>query len=301
MRRLNLIVIILFLSNTALFYLYISRRTTKETNQLLTHLVVPLHIKQKTKLKAFFDHWRKYPPCIKHSSRLSFNPPLAHKVTLVLQVSSESEITALDRYELTLHIPRECKCIKNVEIKEMILNNDSYLVGSRVMFEALLTNQLELKEPRYIFQMEPDCRPIRPGWLQAVDASIRWPNAPFWMKGSHFRGQASPSLASHLIVRSHINGNAIFNVHDQEFGRFYYTIVKPFIAKNYNVKGSAYDLDFYRLFLNSTAAHYPLFQPYLQKFQYSEVIQNYWHSTFNISQLLDRFPETFIIHGGNED
>ena len=302
MRRINAFKIFLILVVTSIaYYTLLPSRTPQETEQLLTHLIVPLHVKQKHRMKAFFDSWRQYPPCTSQKNRLHFNPPLAHQVTVILQVSSETEITALDRYDLLKYAPKQFKCIKEVKIREMVLNQDSYLVGSRLMLEGMLTNQMGLVNPKYIFQMEPDCHPLKPGWLQAVDAAVRWPNAPFWMKGSHFRGHSTPNLAGHIIVRSHINGNAIFNLRDPQFVHFYFNTVKPFINKHYIMKGSAYDLDFYRMFFNSTASYFPQFQHHLHKFQYSEVIQNHWHSRFNRSELLSTSPNTFIVHGGNED
>ena len=274
--------------------------------QYLSHLVIPLHIKQKDRVREYFEFWKTFPPCpLRLENRFKlFTPKLAEKIKMVLQVSSEQAITKQDHTDLFKYYHQEgirSECIESIEVKELIIKNDTYLVGSRVMFESMLSNELGLVDPAYIFYMEPDCKPIRPGWLQAVDATIRWPNAHFWMKGSPFRGKPTPNISAHLIVRSHINGNAIYNLGDPAFFSFYNNTVKPFIKKKFAIYGAAYDLDFFRLFYNSSGEFYHSFQHIITKFQYSEIIQNYWHSVYKVRDVLEKYPETYIIHGGKDE
>jgi hypothetical protein len=279
---------------------------TEDKKQYLSHLIIPLHIKQKERMKGYFEKWKMYPPCEeeKNEKYNLFAARPTEKIKIVLQVSSEAPITDQDRKDLVEHYYQEgvkSKCFASIEIKELIIRNDSYLTGSRVMFESMLSNEMGLVNPTYIFYMEPDCKPIRSGWLQAVDAAIRWPNAHFWMKGSPYRGKPTPNISNHLIVRSHINGNAIYNLGDPAFSSFYFDTVKPFIKKKFAIYGAAYDLDFFRLFYNSTGEFYYSFQHLLTKFQYSEVIQNHWHSVYRLRDLLENSLDTFIIHGGTAE
>jgi hypothetical protein len=272
--------------------------------QILTHLVIPLHIKQIDRMKNYFKLWKQYPPCIKlaESKSNAFNPPLASGVKLVVQACSEDDITEKDKSDLIADFPKAlAKCISSVEVKVTNLSKDTYLGGSRKMFEDLITNELGLEDPAYIFYMEPDCRPIRPGWLQAIDSQVRWPNAPFWMKGSAYRGQnATKAFTNCSMARNHINGNAIYNLQDRRFPKFYFLVAKRYVSRWFGLEGAAYDLDFSRLFYHALGSYYAEFQEFFVKFQHSEFIQNQWHSNYRLADILANSTETFIIHGGTE-
>ena len=76
-----------------------------------------------------------------------------------------------------------------------------------------------------ILYIEVDVRPLRHNWLEKVQLDVRHSDR-FWMLGSYYHGLSQLSL----IDRSHLNGNAIYAVNDQEFQHFAADIWKPFLV-----------------------------------------------------------------------
>jgi hypothetical protein len=85
----------------------------------------------------------------------------------------------------------------------------------------------------------------------------------------------------------HINGNAIYNVGDVEFRKFYMETTDPNPKYPYDLAlgESIYDPN------NARKSVSRIF-----KYQHSIFIQN-WNSYFNQSKILETSPFTFLVHG----
>lgn len=258
--------------------------------QQLTHVVMPFPPAQVGETVENMNSWIAMPPC-----------RVPRNVTLVFYIS-QNEPKGVGKHVLE-HFSRLPAAIQScfddvrVSFEDKLRERDSYLFGSRIMFEQMLAGHIDYgKDPHYVMYMEPDCRPIQPFWLDAVIEQVEMVPDKFWMKGSVFRGDRRMlSRNPPYYVQIHINGNAIYNIGDKEFFRFYNNQVKPFIAKN--DKEGAYDIDIFKYLLwgqGQFAANY------LHLFHFSNFIQNHWHSPYSMQKVLEESRhETFLVHGGH--
>lgn len=257
--------------------------------QQLTHVVMPFPPAQVGEVIENLNSWITMTPC-----------RVPRNVTLVFYIS-RNEPEGVGNYviEHFSRLPTAVKaCYDDVRVtfEEKLRDHDSYLYGSRIMFEQMLAGHICYgKDPSYVMYMEPDCRPIQPFWLDAVIDQVESVPEIFWMKGSVFRGDRRVfSRNPPYYAQIHINGNAIYNVGDKDFFRFYRNQVKPFVAKN--DRESAYDMDIFKYLLwgqGQFAANY------LHLFHFSNFIQNHWHSPYSKKKVLaESHNETFLVHGG---
>lgn len=271
--------------------------------QRLTHIVMPFHTSQVSRVEANLHSWSEYPPCTAAMGGAHPNGPFH----LVLYSSADSRkrqyIVELEQ-RLQAAIGNmtadALACFQSIEIQHANLSgpSDTYYRGTRLMIEKLILQKVRLQyPPQYVFYMEPDCLPIRSNWLNALDLSVRWPNAPFWMKGSIYRGHNKAVYATrHPPQVFHINGNAIYNIGDRAFKNFYVKHYRPYVNSVSKSKERSFDTDFYR-FIHDID-NVMVTRSIIHKFQYSEVVQNYWRSSFSVAKLRNDNPGTYLIHGG---
>lgn len=273
----------------------------------LTHVVVPFHVSQEKIIRETLELWRTYPPCMPmnqtaasfaYPRSLAGPIPLGEGVTLVFYASSAQNSTLTENLLGYVEgLPEEARyCFSAVQVAFASLQgrDDSYLRGSRRMFEQMLDNQIGLQNPSHVLYMEPDVRPIRSHWLAAVDAQTRPPNAPFWMKGSLFRGDMVRTISRLVYDRLHVNGNALYALGDPNFRTFYFQTIRPFIAKYYHE--GAYDTDIFKWLLDPH--HYDEARHLAHLFIFSDFIQNWWHNAYSIAQIRQTSPNTVLVHGG---
>lgn len=257
-------------------------------NAYLSHVIMPFPVKQVEDVKANLNLWSRFPPCLHDSP----NSP----VNFIFFVSSANDEKLRNDLIETFDSYSHSKCFRSVKVEFANLGkNDNYLKGSRLMFEQMISKKLNygVDEVSHIFYMEPDCIPIRSNWLQAINQQIIMPNAYFWMKGSIFRGKMNVIKSAEVYNHIHINGNAIYNVGSDDFRKFYFEIVRPFISEKF--KEGAYDTDIYKVLLWQKAKYTASF---FHLFQFSDYIQNHWHSEYSLNDILEENPNTFLIHGG---
>ena len=184
------------------------------------------------------------------------------------------------------------KCFRGMTVRFADLGpwNDTYLSGTRLMFEQLF----DIPHSQYIFYMEPDVTPIRNYWLQHIDWHTR--GEAFWVKGSIFRGDLAQAFYSSFYAPNlmHINGNAIYNAASPGFRSFYHDIVRPFIV-NYEKTG-AYDTDFAITLL--TLPLWPMMREYVGMFRLDDFIANWWHADWCKEDVIAGSENTVLIHGG---
>ena len=249
----------------------------------LTHIIMPFHRRQLESVQRNINLWELYPPSDDVTN-----------VSFIFYVSGQYD-RKLENFLLDL-IKKDYFKEISVAFANLEGNSDSYLKGSRLMFERILSKEIDFGStpPDIVFYMEPDCIPIRSYWLATLAAEANYnPKSPFWVKGSIFRGDFDVISNDKLYNRIHINGNSLYNLSDERFSDFYFQGVRPFISSKFNE--GAYDTDIYKLLLWSNARYTAKF---FHKFHYSDFIQNYWHSNYSISEILNNCPNTVMIHGG---
>ena len=250
----------------------------------LSHVIMPFHKRQVDAVKDNLKLWSRYPPCRNNNMQVGF-------IFFVSGMRNESLAT-----ELLMSFNSTCFKSILVDFAELSHKDDQYLKGSRLMFEMMLSKRIYFGPIKlsHIFYMEPDALPIRPYWLENINQQIIPPNSPFWVKGSIFRGHMNVVLSKWIYNHIHINGNAIYNLEDEKLGKFYFEILRPFIKKNFKKEG-AYDTDFYKILLWDNARYTA---ELFHKFQFSDYIQNHWHSNYSLSEIYENSPNTFLVHGG---
>jgi hypothetical protein len=278
----------------------------------ITHLVVPFHAKQANKIQEFLNGWIKYPPCASLNppqgglANVNCHPRMGEDVELIFFIGSMNNTKEIEQKVMDMYygLPQDVrKCFGSVGTRSQKLGqtDNSYMLGAKSMFEKFLNNSLLFtKEPFYAFYMEPDVRPVRAGWLSWVDAQCRWPAPKFWVKGSQFRGEPLLRRAKNIVTKLHINGNAIYNLRDREFKKFYFEMVLPFI-KNAGHKPwlVAYDLLF-MTFVLENYQDYQDYQKHLHKFVLSDFIQNRYHANYTVQEVIEESDSTYLIHGGQQ-
>jgi hypothetical protein len=257
----------------------------------LTHIVMPFHPKQYNIVKSNLHSWIKNKPCT--TSILHPN------VTLIFFLSSRKNKT-LENIILSLIYKNQIeKCFNRVffSYANLTKSEDKYYKGSRIMFEMFISKIIfqNNQAASFAFYMEPDSTPIRNNWLIALENEIIVPNSYFWMKGSIFRGNPSAIKTNYLFHRVHINGNAIYNLCDLNFTKFYFDLVINFIKKiELNQKEISYDTSFFKFLFWKNGTYT---QEFFTKFVFSNFIQNYYHSSMDLRRVLRESPDTFFIHG----
>ncbi|CAF3330124.1 unnamed protein product [Rotaria socialis] len=196
----------------------------------------------------------------------------------------------------------EHRCFKNIRIFAANLSEEEnpYPMGSAIMWKKLFLNEqlsnISLRHHGYthFFLMEPDTRPIRPYWLDAIVEQIinshtreSYISTQWWMTGSIYRG--FESIGQNFF---HINGNALYHL-SSSFVQFIELFSKDFLTESQRALG--YDLGlFLYLFKNIDEG-----KKIWHKFQFSDFIQNCWHTSCNETnaEFLYENPNTYLIHG----
>lgn len=286
-----------------------SEHTIKKAR--LTNVVMPFHSRQEPAVLRNLEMWKVFPPCVMDLSSVdlsSVDPffaldehpggKLGRNVSFTFFVSSdvdpELELRLLTAFNALPEDVRGCFRDANVRFSRLSDNDDSYLTGSRKMFEFMLNGWLGMRDPYYVLYMEPDCLPIRPSWLTLLDSLTRYPSGQFWIKGSIFRGNARAIKNRIVYNLFHINGNAIYNLGDAGFRHFYFDMVRPYIAKYYNE--GAYDTDIFKFLLD--LGNYNYARQMAHMFHFTDAIQNMWHSNYSITELKAMSETVVLVHGG---
>ncbi|PJF17647.1 hypothetical protein PSACC_02549 [Paramicrosporidium saccamoebae] len=280
----------------------------------LTNLVMPFHARQEPAVMRNLELWKHFPPCYlaeepgTHPNQDYMDSffardehpagRLGRNVTLTFFVSSEAdpelEMRVLGAFNALPIRIQKCFSSANVRFSRLSNEDDKYLTGSRKMFEYMLNGWLGLLEPYYALYMEPDCLPVRPNWLMILDSQTRWPNSPFWIKGSIFRGDAHAITNRIVYNLFHINGNALYNLGDPSFRHFYFDMLRPYITKYYTE--GAYDTDVFKFLLD--LGNYNYARQTAHMFQFTDAIQNHWHSNYSIGELKAMSETVVLVHGG---
>jgi len=289
-------------------------------NRTLSHVVIPFHEKQVDGLRANLQSWETYPPCS--------NPLLATgkvaRPTLVFHIAysveddqpsdiEEVEQQCMQAFESLSQSVKSCFATAYTVPMQLYHAEDSpdpsalhasqatHSTGARLAFEAFLQGKVTSannETSSYALYMEPDMVPIRENWLVHVITQVEWPIPEFWIKGSIFRGsEIYLVMQPYKPGMMHLNGNALYNLGSEEFRKFYFHRVRPYVVKkHYGDSINAYDTDFYEYL--DDPKKYDKVREVLHYFQYTDMIQNHWHSPWSAKQLTAQFPNAVLVHGG---
>lgn len=286
-------------------------------NMRLTHLILPFHASHLSKLETNVKTWSQFLPC----SREEDLPASPHnQYHLVFYSSTDAKkkekIAEIESRLVALvgSLPEAVtRCFVSYEIQHANLSahSDTYYRGTRLMLEKMLLGKVRLgnsslplhgatlgeTNPGYAFYMEPDCLPIRNNWLNALDWNSRWPNPIFWIKGSIYRGSNKGTYATrHPPQYYHMNGNAIFNLNDRAFRSFYVKHYRPWAQAAAAVRERSFDTDFWRFLHNLDTIN--IVKGVYHRFAYTDVVQNWWRSSYSIGKIKTDHPNTYLVHGG---
>lgn len=268
----------------------------------ITDIIIPFHPRQIGEVIKEIDWWKSLHPTTSTSSLavqvtfFSSGPPNEKIKKLIL--GAMSDLPFLTKRSISSF---------GVEFASIPKSHDDYLEGSKIQWEMFIKHDKRgglrlLKGQHHVVDhalyLEPDCHPTQSGWLDILN-SITEGDEEFWMKGSLFRGQGISHSSQVPFNIFHINGNAIYNLKDPTFVDWYFQKVKPYIKSIPSPHKTPYDTDLFRYFLQkenwkSEARHL------LHKFKLTDLIQNRWHSEYNLKDLLRKTPKLAIVHGGKD-
>jgi hypothetical protein len=255
----------------------------------LTHVIIPFHIKQLDRLEINILKWKQYVPCLDMEKR---NAP---KLIFFVSYSNNASIVALK--ERLNRLRSYYSCFSSVHYVEYYFKRselDNHIAGARLMFEHMLAQKdAQFNDAQYVFYMEPDCRPIKSYWLDAVTKDLGFNE--FWMKGAIYRGIFEFKVNVYLPNKYHINGNALYNIGNKEFQEFYFKTLRPFIERHGDSM-NAYDTDFAEYFFDVN--NYETVRKILHNFVLTETWQNLWQTNFSIIELNKMYRNTYLVHGG---
>lgn len=261
---------------------------TEDREPRLKHVVMPFHPRQEAQLRENLLSWIRFAPCQSSLDVEFVFFPAADK-------DEQLEARLMSMFNELPPSARSCFS-KGARVFFSALGpsiNNDYLIGSRRMFEQMVQNSvggMNLERPSYAFYMEPDARPVKSDWLYHLDRLCRFPNEPFWIKGSIFRGDPTVIKSPVAYNLLHINGNALYNLGDPSFRHFYFSLVRPFIERHFY--DGAYDTDISKFLLS--LSNFDYVRQVAHKFKLTDAIQNRWHSEYQEDQI----EGAYIVHGG---
>ena len=223
----------------------------------------------------------------------------SHQVYSACRNRSKSiDLIFYSNQKIFSHFNYSNQCYTNIHYLSADLSEEEnrYPIGSANMWKRLFLGSSSLRTRGYthFFLMEPDTRPIRPYWLDAIVAQITnghplesYISTNWWISGSIYRG--SEAIGNDFL---HINGNALYHL---TFALIQF-IENVSIEYPYDsAKSMGYDLDLF-LYLFQ---HVDQAKTLWHKFRFIDLIQNCWHTGCNDTneEFLSNNPNTYLIHG----
>lgn len=269
--------------------LSVAAQTKQPYHPVLTHVVIPFHTKQLKLLQENLKRWKS--PCAysqgkQYKKAMEISQPL-DEFWLVFYVNNYSDKAIHGQIkQMYQSMGEDIKaCFKGFQIISADLKGeqDSYLNGSKNMWEKLVTNWKAFnfrKAAKIVAYFEPDTIPLQRNWLNLLYLANLGPSSNFWMKGSIFRGNSRFVKSS--LQKNHINGNALYNIGEDQFAEF---IKGPFrkYLNSFKKETEAYDIGIWRYLTDRQ--NFGTVQIIRHKFQYTDLIQNVWNSKVNLAHI----------------
>jgi hypothetical protein len=144
-----------------------------------------------------------------------------------------------------------------------------------------------------MYYMEPDNLPCRRGWADQILKESLVPNG-FWVRGSIIR-DGNPSVSDYAYAQ-HINGNALYAMNNLKFKKFLSKIEKRFWQDPDRYLGG-YDVGLYLIRHERDIISWKEFTDTVHLFQYTSLIQNWYRTPGNLTEICLHSNQTFLVHG----
>lgn len=171
---------------------------------------------------------------------------------------------------------------------------DRYPLGPSNMFFKLMveTPIIEDYGYSYLFWMEPDCFPVRSGWLDRL-YNLVTTSGQFWVIGSAIRSDfvEDPQFR---YGYDHINGNALYRLDDPDFRSFLDAVHEDFPQ---NLKKYMRSFDIAIALYKKSLKPFTRYSELHHHFIHTDLIQNVYRTETNVTDLLSKHPNTYILHG----
>ena len=175
---------------------------------------------------------------------------------------------------------------------------DGYPEGPSNMFFKLMLTQARQLLPSFthMYWMEWDVRPVRLHWLDELQAATY--GERFWVRGARYRGRAFDEVVKDpgsWPWVGHINGNALYLLHDAEFLRFLSLTVEQEPPSHF---WKPFDVSIWKT-LHDFPYAWHLHQVHAGKFQTTAVMQHLGFTVRpdEVSALIASAPRVHLIHG----
>lgn len=168
---------------------------------------------------------------------------------------------------------------------------DRYPGGATEMFFEALTIPHIRDTYAFLFWMEPDCFPVRQGWLDRLYHLATMSGTHYWVLGSILRARPSPEYAK---ISRHINGNALYRLNDPEFDAFL-ALVQHEYAQRKGQFLRSFDVAIH--LVGEQLEPYEVRASVAHHFVYTDVIMNVYRRGTSMSEVCAENPRTFFLHG----
>ncbi|EGU10930.1 Proteophosphoglycan ppg4 [Rhodotorula toruloides ATCC 204091] len=266
-------------------------------------VVMPFTAGDAPKVAANLRLWDDFPPCLRslshpkpsfyfYANKLPSNQLTSEVNTAVAALPSSVKRCFQDFHLINAEIPPE------LDHYDPDARDSSWVAGPNEQFYQLMSGNLTAPGTTHIFMMEPDTRPVQPGWLNQL-AKVVAESEPFWVRGSAFRPDCAQRKTSHTNaaddchqlgaeIADHINGNALYNIGDPAFGEFLDAVRASTFGK------WPFDLAWMR-YIRSPEKE-ALRRRVLKNFVYTDLIQNLGPQSFALHVFRRDNPWTFFVH-----
>jgi len=257
-------------------------------------LVIPFIEGHIDRVLSNIERWQKYIPCQPHRGYHQFIDLLFyyHKDitsvrglvgTLKSAISSHKEIS---------------QCFSVIRFANARLNDeeDVYPLGASRMFFRLM-GMNTINKYNYMYYMEPDNLPCKQYWLDRIyeEATIVGGES-LWMRGSIIRNGVS--MVGTWTFGEHMNGNAIYRLDSQQFFDFL-ALVENELNGDPGKYVESYDIAIYLVRKNRTLIPWDEFTRTASKFQYTDLVQNWYRTEVNATEVCNKYSGTYLVHGRN--
>lgn len=189
-----------------------------------------------------------------------------------------------------------CFGLKVLAFAGLTNSQDTYPGGINLMFFKLILGegyQKQLAGYHAVFWMEPDVMPIKPYWVDTIlNESI---DGDFWIKGSPYLGDLLDASAGRdRDWVGHINGNALYRLHDPDFATFLRIVMDREPPEHY---WKPFDVSIWKV-LQDFPYSWHMHPRIARRFVYSEYIH---HWSFQLEEydmsISKSSNKTFLVHG----
>lgn len=269
--------------------------TVEQPSKLL--IVVPFTARDVPALSDNLDRWRQVGPACDSELREKNRPDMwfYFSKTSAALPREFARFQTKQAYQ-PLH---ECFARVDVTFANLTAEEDGYPAGINFMFFRMVTGAThanQLKHFNALYWMEPDVQPIKPYWLDVL-VSESQTDDDFWIKGSVYLGGVfDRAVGQDWTWIGHINGNAMYRLHQPMFSRFL-QIVMDLEPPGHFWK--PFDVSIWKV-LHDFPYFWHAYQRIAKHFVYADFVEHWGFTITDDGMILShQNPRTFLVHGKN--